>query len=159
MLSLCGRRRAPVGPGRGPRARARTGARFRRGAVEPGARLADAGLPLGGELVAFLGGACLARPVLRVEPGSMCGAALLVAGGVLGGVMASVVRLGACRGGWLCARPAVAGLSALPCSMLLARLSVAVGFCRPVLAVKVVLIVRVPDRCCGGVALAHLVVA
>ena len=64
---------AVVGHGRG---RARCG----RGAVEPGARLADAGLPLGGELVAFLGGAFLARPVLRVEPGSMCGAALLVVG-------------------------------------------------------------------------------
>ena len=46
------------------------------------------------------------------SPAQMCGAALLVAGGVLGGVMASAVRLGACRGGWLCARPAVAGLSA-----------------------------------------------
>ena len=84
----------------------------------------------------------------------MCGAALLVAGGVLGGVMASAVRLGACRGGWLCARPAFAGLSALPSSMLLARLSVAVavGFCRavrPVLAVDIVLIVRIRGGAAG----------
>ena len=124
------------------------------GGVQPGAGLADAGLPLGGELVAFLGGACLARQVLRVEPGSMCGAALLVAGGVLGGVMASGVRLGAvlwCVG----SRPAFAGLSALPSSMLLARLSVAVavGFCRavrPVLTVNGVVIVRVRIGAAGG---------
>ena len=124
------------------------------GGVQPGAGLADAGLPLGGELVAFLGGACLARQVLRVEPGSMCGAALLVACGVLGGVMASGVRLGAvlwCVG----SRPAFAGLSALPSSMLLARLSVAVavGFClavRPVLTVNGVLIVRVRGGAAGA---------
>ena len=100
---------AVVGHGRG---RARCG----RGAVEPGAGLADAGLSLSGELVAFLGGAC--------------------------------------RGGWLCARPTVAGLSALPSSMLLARLSVAVGFCRavrPVLAVNGVLIVRVRGGAAGVV--------
>ena len=93
----------------------------------------------------------------------MCGAALLVAGGVLGGVMAAGVRLGAilwCVG----SRPAFAGLSALPSSMLLARLSgaVAVGFCRavrPVLAVNGVVIVRVRIGAAGAVDLAYLVVA
>ncbi len=65
------------------------------GGVQPGAGLADAGVPLGGELVAFLGGAFFVRPVLPVEPGTVGGADPLVAGRVLGGVVASGVRLGA----------------------------------------------------------------
>ena len=68
---------------------------FAGGGVQPGARLDDAGLPLGGELVAFLGGAFLARPVLRVEPGKVGGSGPLVAGCGLGGVVAVAVRRGA----------------------------------------------------------------
>ena len=47
---------------------------WRGGGVQPGARLADAGLSLACELVAFLVGAFLARPVRRVEPGKVGGA-------------------------------------------------------------------------------------
>ena len=68
---------------------------WRGGGVLRRARLADAGVSLACELVAFLVGAFLARPVRRGEPGKVGGAEPLVAGLGLGGVVAMAVRLGA----------------------------------------------------------------
>ena len=65
-----------------------------RGAILPLAFFADAGVPLAGELVAFLGGACFARPVLRVQAGrdvAPAGSCLLVGPFAIGCPGAAVV--------------------------------------------------------------------
>ena len=64
------------------------------GPLRAGPGLADAGVTLAGELVAFLGGACFARPVLLVAPSrdvAPAGSGLLVGPFAIGCPGAAVV--------------------------------------------------------------------